>query len=117
MKTLINKIIKALRSSNGETVMEAVASLLILTILLTSIVYMIRFSLVLTGDTIVTASVAQEEINDIIRDDYGVGGGVTAQIIFDSECGLIYNAHHQIVIYSPVGDGLNVIAFRPPYVP
>jgi hypothetical protein len=50
--------------------MEALVSLMILGILMTTIVATIRFSMVLTGDSLNKADIAQEGFNELILGDY-----------------------------------------------
>jgi hypothetical protein len=51
--------------------MEAIVSLLVLGILMTTIVAVIRFSMVMTGNSIREATVAQESVNDMILTSAG----------------------------------------------
>ena len=74
MKSLIHlkaRIKRTLRSKNGESIMEAIVSLLVLGILMTTIVAVIRFSMVMTGNSIREATVAQESVNDMILTSAG----------------------------------------------
>jgi len=56
-------ISKKLLSKRGETIMETLVSLLIMGILITSLLSIIRFSLVLTGDSLKNAAESQNDFN------------------------------------------------------
>ena len=58
---------KNLLSKRGETIMETIVSLVIMGLLITSLLAIIRFSLVLTGDALSNASVSQSGFNDLIH--------------------------------------------------
>jgi len=51
----------------GETIMEALVSLLILGLLITSLLSIIRFSLVVTGDSLRNAAETQRIFNELIH--------------------------------------------------
>ena len=110
MRELICRIKKALDSKRGESIMEAVVSLLILGLLMTTIVTIIRFSLVMTGNSIINAGKTQEEINNLIRDEYT--NSVTTSIVFVSEDNTII-ATHEIEFNTPGDDDLDIITFYP----
>jgi len=61
MKSLIIRIKKALRSKRGEMLMEAIVSIILLVILLTTITAMIATSRRLTANSMVEAREMQEE--------------------------------------------------------
>jgi len=90
--------------------MEALVSLLILGMLMATIVSVIRFSMVMTGNTLANATAAQNEINNIKFDDYASNSG-----IFSSGALKLSNpiwnikAEHSIELYSDNG----IIAFYP----
>jgi len=72
-----------LRSEKGVSMMEVVVSILIFGILLTTAVTIIRFSLVITGDAINRATVAQDMVNDLMVSDDLPSDGV---IYFSFNC-------------------------------
>jgi len=58
---------KKLLSKRGETIMETLVSLLIMGILITSLLSIIRFSLVLTGDSLSNALESQGNFNTLFH--------------------------------------------------
>ena len=112
IKRILNE---RLRSKRGESIMEALVSLLILGILMTTIVSIIRFSMVVTGDSVRRATIAQTEINRLMFDIYDIDpdinpGGNEAQgalTFSNSELGV--ETMHDVVFYTNEG----IIAFRP----
>jgi competence protein ComGC len=71
MKKLIHKFRKALRSNRGETIMESLASLFLMSILLMAITMMIQTSQQMTIVATTTATDVQENIiNSAILGDY-----------------------------------------------
>jgi hypothetical protein len=110
METLIKKTKSILFQKNGESIMEAVVSMLILSMLLTTIVSIIRFSMVMTGNSISSALHEQEYFNDLVQDNYENSEQVEIIILsVDGELpdGVI-NAKHDIE-FNTSGD----IAFFP----
>ena len=118
MRVLSNRLKKTFLSRKGESVMEAVVSLLILGLLMTTVLSIIRFSLVMTGDSLNRARENQNEINNLIRGNYPVS--TTAALTFSSVGGAavtpdgIISATHDIVINIQGADAQNVVAFIPP---
>ena len=114
MSILISKIKKILRSKSGETIMEAIASMLILTILLTTIASMIRFSLNLTSITSEKADMEQEEVmNYLLLDDFGGVSNPTAVIttaVITLKADGISAVNHTVDFYT---DENGTIAFIP----
>jgi len=71
MKKQIHKIKRILCSNKGETIMESIASLLILSILLMAVTMMIQTAQQLTAMSTTTATDVQENtINSAILGDY-----------------------------------------------
>jgi Tfp pilus assembly protein PilV len=73
MKLLNNKwrvIKKTLRSRSGESIMEALVSLLILGLLLTTIVSIIRYSTAMTGQSMRVALIEQNTVNSLMLEDF-----------------------------------------------
>jgi len=100
------RIKKILLSKRGETIMEALVSMLILGILLTTIVSVIRFSMALTGNAVNDAAASQEIINDLIHENYPSGN--TVELSFQSTTFDI-DVRHNVVLYSTD----DVTAFSP----
>lgn len=98
---------KALRSKRGESLMEAVASMLILSILLTTIVSIIRFSLAMTGESLADAEKSQDEFNELVLNKSDSSS--EANLTFSSDYPI--NATHSIDLHTDK-DG-NIIAFFP----
>ena len=72
------RIKNALRSSRGESIMEAIVSLAILGILMTTLVSIIRFSMVMTSTAMSRATETQDSYNILILEDYaGASGSIT----------------------------------------
>ena len=67
----LKKTKKNLRSKRGETIMEAIVSLLILGIFMTTVVSIVRYSLVMTGMALSEATAAQTGFNQLIHEDFG----------------------------------------------
>ena len=85
--------------------MEALASLLILGILMTTITAVIQFSLVMTSTSIGRANASQELINELKTTDYPGG----QRVISFSNTAISINAAHNIIYHT--NDGIT--AFRP----
>jgi len=101
---------KTLRSKSGESIMEAIVSLLILGMLMTTIVSIIRFSMAMTGDSIRDATATQIEMNNLKFDDFIDTSGESSQgslILRNVDLGI--DAGHSVVLYTDNG----VIAFYP----
>jgi len=77
MKRLINK----LRERRGETLLESLASIAILSILLISVTMMIRISLNMTSNAMRKAGAWQELANKIAAEDYGASPKETELIL------------------------------------
>jgi hypothetical protein len=113
MNTLISTIKKTLRSNSGETIIEAIASLLILTILFTTVTSIIQTSLRWTGDALRDAEIMQNYLNDIAIENFPsvIDGHITFVLdLTSSNAPPISSAPitHPIELY-PNG----TIAFRP----
>ena len=90
--------------------MEALVSVLILGMLMGTIVSIIRFSLVMTGNTLRDATVSQTEINDLILDQYPAPakGKVTftsADAEIDAGHDIVYYSENGIAAFYPDGNG------------
>ena len=108
MRSLIDKTKKALRSKRGETLVEAIASMLILAILLTSVAAMIQTALRMSGEAVRDAAENQEAINNIILGHFDPANTRGAEINFTAP-GIV--ASHEIEIYVDTTAG--IIAFIP----
>ena len=86
--------------------MEAVVSLLILGILLTTIVSIIQFSLVMTGNTLGTAESDQNGFNLLVEDVYT---STPVEISFYTDSDHDLDATHLIILHNEDG----TVAFRP----
>jgi hypothetical protein len=88
-------VLKILRCKRGESIMEAVVSMLILGMLMTTVVSIIRFSLFLTGNTLDNASRAQERFNALIHETYD-GTVVTLTFATGSSSPFDISAEHEV---------------------
>lgn len=87
--------------------MEAVVSMLILGILLTTVVSIIRFSLVMTGNSVSDATAKQDAVNTLITTDFA---GTTKTLSFKSTTpGIMIDTSHSVTYLTE--DGITV--FRP----
>jgi len=81
MKYLSDFMIKVkmtLRKRCGESIMEAIVSLLILGIMMTTLISIYRFSMVLTSTALSNANDAQVDVNDLLLENYtGTAGEIT----------------------------------------
>ena len=90
--------------------MEALVSILILGMLMATIVSVIRFSMVMTGNTLMAATEAQNEINNLKFDDYAPNSGTfaTGELTLSNPVWEI-KATQSVELYSDNG----IIAFYP----
>ena len=97
--------------------MEAVVSMLILSMFITTIVSIIRFSLVMSGDSIRTANENQNVVNLLVQGEYDTSA--LSEITFYSVDytspfpDIEISATHDIEINVAVDGGLNILAFKP----
>jgi len=112
MKERIFKIRKTFRSKKGETIMECIASLLILAILMVAVTTIIQASLRMTETSTVRAMERQAIANNMIM-DVSAGGGIP--ITFTTTAGSApeaaegINASHLVTVHNEDG----IIAFTP----
>jgi len=100
---------KIFRSKRGFTIMETIVSLLILSILLTTIFTIIRFSTSLTSDSIIRAKESQDRFNALVLEDYDeLPESALSTITFTSDDAEI-EASHDVIVYDVDG----VVAFAP----
>lgn len=81
-KLKTDRLSNKLLSKRGETIMETLVSLLIMGLLITSLLSIIRFSMVLTGDSLSNATASQEIFNAMTHgdgDSYATG---TTELVF-----------------------------------
>ena len=105
MKELFGKMIKKIRSNKGETLMECIASVLILMFVMAIIGTMIQSSLLMTETLTKRAFEEQTIVNDIIL---GASTG-SGTITFNTTAAGITATFHPVAIYDQDG----IIAFRP----
>jgi len=109
VSSTVSKVKGILRSKRGFTIMEAIISLLLLAILLTTIVSIIRFSTSMTAASIINAETVQDRFNALILEDFdGYTTGETT-VTFSSTDIPDVTATHSIVLYEEDG----VIVFTP----
>jgi len=111
---MLQKVKKIIRSKSGESIMEALVSLLILGILMTTIVSIIRFSMVMTGSSISEARDMQDRMNAVIHEDYAMFGDVVQSTITITSVGTTpfsINVAQDVDIYSSDEDV--IVAFKP----
>lgn len=109
MKTLIQRIKKTIRSNKGETIMEGIVSLLVLSILLLVVTTMIQTALRMTSVSIQNAKESQDVFNDVALSEYS--DSESAEITFSfSFSGTSMSAAHDIIVNKDGG----IIAFAPP---
>lgn len=106
MKEWINRTKGIILSSGGETLMESLVSLLVLTILLLTVTAMIKTSFNMSGATIKNATDEQETVNKLVLSDYG-DDYFESDITFSSEDGI--SSTHGIKLFDSDG----YIAFAP----
>ena len=87
MKSWIDKIKKTLLSRRGESLIEAVASMLILVILIATVAGMIQTSLRITARAIGEARDVQEEVNQLMLGNFADVGDNKFEIVFIPSAG------------------------------
>ena len=110
------KVKKPLLSKRGESIMEAIVSLLILSILMTTLVSILRFSMAMTTSAISDASEAQIEFNAL---KINPAGTPVPPLIFTADLNhpdvleppIKINAEHLVSLNIDVP---NTVAFNPP---
>lgn len=110
MKMWIQKTKKIIRSNKGETLVESIVSLLVLSILLFAVTTMIQTALRITSASTQTAKGIQDTLNIVIRSEYS--DSVPDQITFTAS-GFGISATHDIILNKDGG----IIAFAPPEAP
>ena len=118
MKSLMFKIKKRLRSNRGETLVEAIISILLLAILMTTVTLMIQTSLRLTANSMQDAERIQNEtFNPAIFNNHGdddlSDGTITFLYSYRPVGALdpIYgNAKHDIQIFEDLN---NIVSLYP----
>jgi len=111
MKNLVSRIKKALLARKGESLIEAVASMLVLVILMATVSGMIQTSLRITGIALGEAQVMQENtINELVLGHYSISTVGNLEIVFDIAGGLFYDLIQEVE-YNTAEDG--IIAFSP----
>ena len=109
-----NKLGKALRSKGGASIMEAIVSLLILGILMTTIVSIVSFSTALTARSLDRAASDQAIFNNLMLGNYTTATTPELRIILiGAPVGSLQpalNARHSISLSADMAD---VVAFMP----
>ena len=85
--------------------MEAIVSLLIIGILMTTVISVIRFSMTMTGNSITRAEASQNDFNDIIFENYN-----------DNPSTILISADNIVAthnIFVSIDNNGEIIAFRP----
>jgi len=111
-----NRIKKALRSKLGESIMEALVSMMILGILMTTVVSIIRFSMVMTGRSLTDATGTQEAFNELILTTTGVSDELVftiTEIIPPSGATGTFSGTAKHNVYVDIVGDLNATAFIP----
>lgn len=99
---LLNKLKNILTGKRGESLMESIASILILNILMLAVTVMIKTSLRITEQSTTSASSIQEQANSIIFEEYPPSADTPTLELRDSGSG--YNIDVDIeVIYHDDG--------------
>lgn len=107
MKILIQRIKRIIRSNKGETIVESIVSLLILSILLLAVTTIIQTALRMTSVSIQNAKETQDLFNIVAKAEYS--DSEPAEITFSASDINISATHH--IIFNK-DDG--IIAFSPP---
>lgn len=103
MNRLLRKIKKRIRSKKGETLIESLASVLVLTVLSLGVAASIQVALKITGDSLEKAEITQGEVNSVVS---GASGEPGSTITFT---GAEITASHKVSLYNDGG----IIAFYP----
>ncbi len=103
MKKLIHEIERKIRSKKGETLIESLVSILILTLLSLAVAVAVQSALNITGDSLKRAQETQDKVNAVIHAASGTAGTIT----FEDSNGI--TAHHTVTIYNTDG----ITAFYP----
>ena len=117
MRSLMYKVKKRLRSKRGETLVEAIVSILLLAILLGTVTAMIQVSLNLTARALDDATRLQDNMfNPAILGspaDFTMGTVVSGgTLIFITQNSDLIETKHDIDIYLDVNE--DIISFIPP---
>lgn len=107
MKILIQRIKKIIRSNKGETIVESIVSLLILSILMLAVTTIIQTALKMTSVSIQNAKETQDVLNIIAQAEYS--DSEPAEITF-SASDISISATHNTILNKDGG----IIAFSPP---
>ena len=94
----LDKARSILRSGKGETLMESLISLLAFGVLVVAVTAMVHTALAITGVSVRNAQAMQQDINRVIRADYG-GAPVTIAFSYEID-GVVYEAEHNVIIYT-----------------
>jgi len=106
MKELAKKVYTVLRKTNGESLMEAIISILVFTILIASITMMIMVSLRITSSSTEAANRRQVDANTVLS---GSVGGVEDVVAFTIADGSGSSINVAVTVFSTE----NFTAFEP----
>ena len=126
MKLWTDKIKNVLRSKKGETMMEAIVSIIILAILLTTITAMISTSRLITARSMQRAGEVQEDIFNKIAQGNDLDSLEVSTSRFDDDGVVVFTLpskigteeiRHNIRFFEDAGDNTNIpvnlVAFFP----
>jgi len=109
MKTPIRKIKRLLISKKGETIVESIVSIFIMTVLLVSVTSMIQIALRTTSSSIKEAKRVQEEIINPLISSGGSGNMVTLTFkipgLPDVTHNVVLSANEGIIAFAPEAGG------------
>ncbi|MCL1819030.1 MAG: hypothetical protein FWG36_00065 [Oscillospiraceae bacterium] len=109
MKKPKRKAGKILRSSRGETLIESIASLVMLTVLLLTVSVMLASAMKMTSvSTQDSIKMQEEEVNPVLMSDYSNINARISVITFRSPNSGIHSSHQVTLI-----EEYNVLAFVP----
>ena len=108
---------KILRRKRGETLMESLVALMLLSMLMLTIMSIIRFSGLVTANALVESNARQRDFNSVLLLDFDAPatGDVTTDVRFElRRVGETTPAlAHYVEVYSDF-DGNNIVAFNAP---
>ena len=99
------RVLGSLRSEGGVSIMEVVVSILMFAMLLTTAATIIRFSLVITGDSLARATESQGVVNELVLDSFT---GTSGEISFYSSVINVVSSHEVVYL-----DADGFVVFRP----
>jgi len=117
MKLLTTKVNETLKNRRGETLVEAIISILLLAILLTTITTMINTSRTMTANAMREAELVQQgAFNPVFLTEYDINNnGESIEVEFGITIGtsIYIETSQSSVLYAGEGGNSNIIAFYP----